>query len=99
MKRLNAYGHEILAIGGRKGVVDGHEILTEKKAFQNIHTITMYLSAKRQAEYYDYILSLKPKRIIFNPGSENQELANLAEQNKIEVAEACTLVLLSTSQY
>ncbi len=99
MKRLDAYGHEIVAIGGRKGEVDGHEILTEKKAFQNVHTITMYLSAQRQEPYYEYILSLKPERIIFNPGSENEELAILAKQNGIEVAEACTLVLLSVNQY
>ena len=99
IKRLDSYGHEIVAIGGRIGTVNGHEILTEKKEFQNIHTVTMYLSAQRQAAYYDYILGLKPKRIIFNPGSENTELAILAEQNAIEVAEACTLVLLSTSQY
>ena len=99
IKRLDAYGHEIVAIGGRKGMVNGHEILTEKKAFQDIHTVTMYLSAQRQIPYYDYILSLKPKRIIFNPGSENEELAVLATQNNIEVAEACTLVLLSVNQY
>ena len=99
IKRLDAYGHEIVAIGGKTGTVNGYEILTEKKEFQNIHTVTMYLSAQRQATYYDYILGLKPERIIFNPGSENEELADLAQKNGIDTFEACTLVLLSTSQY
>ena len=71
----------------------------EKKQFTGIDTVTLYLNPLRQQEYYDYILSLKPKRIIFNPGAENDELANLAKQNNIVPMEACTLVLLSTGQY
>ena len=74
-------------------------IETEKKDFKDIDTVTLYLNPVNQKEYYDYILSLHPKRIIFNPGTENDELAELAQQNKIATQEACTLVLLSTGQY
>jgi predicted CoA-binding protein len=66
---------------------------------EDIDTITLYLGPERQREYYDYILSLKPKRIIFNPGTENDELAALAETNGIETVEACTLVMLSIGNY
>jgi len=71
----------------------------EKKSFEDIDTVTLYINPTRQTEYYDYILSLKPKRIIFNPGTENPELEQLAEKNGIKTMEACTLVLLSTGQF
>jgi predicted CoA-binding protein len=74
-------------------------IETEKKQFENIDTITIYLNPKNQKEYYDYILSLHPKRIIFNPGAENHELFDIAKANGIKALEACTLVLLSTNQF
>lgn len=65
----------------------------------DIDTVTLYLNPANQVPYYDYIISLKPKRIIFNPGTENDELESLANKNGIQTMEACTLVLLSTSQY
>ena len=71
----------------------------EKKDWNGVDTITIYLNPFHQLQYYDYILSLKPKRIIFNPGAENDELADLAAKNGITPVEACTLVLLSTNQY
>jgi hypothetical protein len=61
--------------------------------------VTLYLNPLNQKEYYDYIVSLKPKRIIFNPGTENEELYQIAKKNNIQTMEACTLVLLSTGQY
>lgn len=73
--------------------------LREKPPLSGIHTVTLYIGPQHQEEWYAYILSLKPKRIIFNPGTENQELMNLAKNNGIEVTSACTLVLLSTGQY
>jgi predicted CoA-binding protein len=66
---------------------------------EDVDTVTMYLNPLHQKEYYNYILSLKPKRIIFNPGAENEELAQLAKDNHIVPVEACTLVLLSTGQF
>jgi predicted CoA-binding protein len=75
------------------------EVDTEKKPFDNVDTVTLYLNPKNQQQYYDYILSLNPKRIIFNPGTENDELASLARQKGIKTTEGCTLVMLSTGQY
>jgi len=99
INRLVGYGHKVEGIGLKKGVVAGVEISTERESFENIHTITLYLNPKRQAEYYDYIISLTPKRVIFNPGTENPELYGLLRKNNIEVEVACTLVLLGTGQY
>ena len=99
LQKLNAHQHPVVAIGLRKGVVAGTEIETEKKPFEDIDTVTLYLNPTRQKEYYDYILSLAPKRIIFNPGTENDELAELAATKNIKTMEACTLVMLGTGQY
>ena len=67
--------------------------------FNDIHTVTLYINPRIQKEYYDYIVSLKPKRIIFNPGTENEEFEAIARKNNIEAIEACTLVLLRTNQF
>ena len=99
VQRLHSHGHPVVAIGKKITSVGDVEIGTEKKDLDNIDTVTLYLNPLRQKEYYDYILSLKPKRIIFNPGAENDELSNLAKKNNILPMEACTLVLLSTGQY
>ena len=99
LKSLSAKNHPIVAIGKSKGKVDNIEIDTEQKPISDIDTVTLYLNPNNQKKYYDYILSLHPKRIIFNPGAENWEFKNLASKNGIKTMEACTLVLLSTGQY
>ena len=99
INRLVNHGIPVVAIGKRKVKVFNVDIETEKKEFENVDTITLYMNARNQKEYYDYILSLKPKRIIFNPGTENEELYQLAKKNGIEPMEACTLVMLGTGQY
>jgi uncharacterized protein len=99
VSRLRSKGYPVVAIGRKQVKVGDVEIGTEKKDFPGVDTVTLYLSPVRQKEYYDYILSLHPKRIIFNPGAENPELALLAQAQGIEPLEACTLVLLSTGQY
>lgn len=99
IKKLSAYNHPVIAIGKRKGTVGNVEISTEQVPVTGIDTVTLYLNAFNQKQYYNYILSLHPRRIIFNPGAENEELSNLALQNGIKPQEACTLVLLSTGQY
>ncbi|MDD4968060.1 MAG: CoA-binding protein [Paludibacter sp.] len=98
-ERLLAHGHDIELIGKRPDVIFNKTIETQKKPFTDIDTVTLYLSDKFQAEYYDYILSLHPKRVIFNPGTENPELELLLNNNNIQTEEACTLVLLGTGQY
>jgi hypothetical protein len=99
IKNLRALGHPVLAVGNKKGKVGDTEISDRPLPDDSIDTITMYLNAVRQKEYYDYIVGLKPRRIIFNPGAENEELANMAKSLEIQVIEACTLVMLRTGQY
>jgi uncharacterized protein len=99
IQRLRGLDHPVVAIGKKNTMVADVVIEKEKKPFDNVDTITLYLNPLHQKEYYDYIVSLKPKRIIFNPGAENDELYDLAKQNGIKPVEACTLVLLSTNQY
>ena len=99
VNRLRSKGHPVVAIGRRCVTVGDVPVETEKKPFPGVDTVTLYLNARSQKEYYDYILSLHPSRIIFNPGAENDEFARLAQANGIQPLEACTLVLLSTGQY
>lgn len=99
INRLREKGHDVVAIGNHKARVNDVEIDIGKKSIENLDTVSLYLNANNQKEYYNYILSQKPKRIIFNPGAENKELSSLAGKNGISVMEACTLVLLSTGQY
>jgi len=89
----------VKAIGLRKGMIEDVVIETEKINFLDIETVTLYLNSKRQKEYYNYIISLQPKRVIFNPGTENYEFYYLLQKKNIEPEVACTLVLLSTNQY
>ncbi|MCC1485132.1 CoA-binding protein [Winogradskyella immobilis] len=99
IRRLIDKGHEVKALGLRKGEVEGVSIDTERLNYKAIDTVTLYLNPKRQVELYDYIIGLKPKRVIFNPGTENIEFYNLLKANQIEFEIACTLVLLGTNQY
>ena len=92
-------GHSVLAIGQNAGEVAGIKIQTKAIPLKNIDTITLYLNPTRQRDYYNYIVESKPKRVIFNPGTENPELYQLLELNNIKVEVACTLVLLTTNQY
>ena len=94
-----AYKHPVVALGKKAGSIGTTIIETTKKEFQDIDTVTLYLNPTHQQAYYNYILSLHPKRIIFNPGTENDELVAIAQAKGIIAQEACTLVLLSTGQY
>jgi predicted CoA-binding protein len=99
MNRLQSHQHPVVAIGKKKGIVGDVVIETEKKNWNDIDTVTLYLNPLHQKQYYEYILSLNPKRIIFNPGAENPEFAKMAVQQGIQPLEACTLVMLATGQY
>lgn len=99
VQKLLSYHHPVVAIGKKEGRVHGIDIWKEKKMENDIDTVTLYLNPENQKKYYDYILELNPKRIIFNPGTENDELAAKAKDKGIKTQEACTLVLLSTGQY
>lgn len=99
VKRLKKYGHDVIAIGLRTGEIDGVKIQTGHPEIKDVDTITIYVNEKNQPSLGEYILSLKPKRVIFNPGAENEKLEKVFSENGIEIEEACTLTLLSTGQY
>jgi Predicted CoA-binding protein len=100
-RMLSEYNHEVVPVGVRNGALFGKEIqnIFTKPAIEDVDTVTMYIGPKRQPEHMDYILSLEPKRIIFNPGTENDEFTRRASEKGIETLEACTLVLLRSNQY
>ncbi len=96
---LKRFNHDIINVGIKKGEVVGVVIEKPDVIYKDIDTITLYIGVPLQSQYHDYILQTKPRRVIFNPGTENPVLEALLEQNNIEPVEACTLVLLSTGQY
>jgi predicted CoA-binding protein len=98
---LRRHGYKVLALGLKKGKAEDVDIETDISAFKDepIDTITLYINPRIQVSYYDTIIGLKPRRVIFNPGTENPEFEELLEKNGIGTEEACTLVLLNTRQY
>ena len=96
---LKQKGHEVVPVGLRDGVVSGVTILKGQPKVDDVDTLTLYVGPKHQPNFYDYIIGLKPKRIIFNPGTKNKELQELAVENNIETIDACTLVMLSVGNY
>lgn len=99
LQRLLKAGHSVRAIGRKPVRIENVQVETSQQPWKDIHTVTLYLSPPHQIEYYDYIVGLKPKRVIFNPGTENAELQDRLQQAGIPFMEACTLVMLSTHQY
>lgn len=99
IEKLNYYKHSVLALGLKPGIVAGIEIKTEYEQWKDIDTITLYLNPKNQEEHYNSILALKPRRVLFNPGTENPFFEELLHKNNILTEQACTLVLLDTGQY
>jgi hypothetical protein len=99
VEKLNRYGHPVVAIGNKVGKIGNNPIQTLRSEEKEVDTVTLYLNPQIQKEYYDYIISLHPKRVIFNPGTENEELADRLKILGIQPVEACTLVLLGTGQY
>ncbi|MBK8491118.1 MAG: CoA-binding protein [Saprospirales bacterium] len=100
VEQLHLRGHEVVPIGIRQGTIHGIPIINEMPIVEEVDTVTLYLNAGRQRPYYDYILqTLRPRRIIFNPGTENYELLNLAREAGIETEMGCTLVMLAIQAY
>jgi len=98
-ERLLRYGHEVVLVGIRKGTIGDLPIHTDKPPIAGVDTITLYVGPDNQPSWYDYILALQPKRIIFNPGTENPELIRMAREQGIETVIGCTLVMLGTETY
>jgi predicted CoA-binding protein len=99
IEKLVEKGHSVLAIGQNAGEVAGIKIQTKAIPLKNIDTVTLYLNPARQRDYYNYIVEAQPKRVVFNPGTENPEFYQLLKLNDIKVEVACTLVMLATNQY
>ena len=100
VRLLGKFGHPVVAVGLRDAVIEDVPIIRpEEVKEKDIHTVTLYLSPENQKAYYDFILSLQPKRVIFNPGTENPELKKLLEEKGIETVENCTLVMLRSGLF
>ncbi len=99
IRRLVETGEEVVALGMKKGYAYGIPIDNGLVEYEDIDTVSLYLSPKNQPAYYDYVVSLKPKRVIFNPGTENPEFSTILKERGIEAEDSCTLVLLATDQY
>lgn len=97
--QLTQNGFEIIAFGVKKGEVSGVKLENEWNSNWEVDTVTMYVNSSLQEQYYNDIIALKPRRVIFNPGTENPTFASLLNQNNIETENACTLVLLSMNVY
>lgn len=96
---LQKHGHDVFPLGIHEGHIKELDIITTRPALENIDTVTLYIGPDKQAGWADYIFSLKPNRIIFNPGTENREFEQQAKDKGIETMQACTLVLLSIQHY
>ncbi len=99
VRSLKQHGHEVIAVGLREGEIEGVKVHTDHPVPKDVDTVTIYVNEKNQPALSDYILSLKPKRVIFNPGAESARLEKLFSENGIETDEVCTLTLLATGQY
>ena len=99
VRMLIDYKHNVYARGNKSGFIESVEVLTQNLDIHALDTITLYLNPMNQKSFYDYIIQLKPKRVIFNPGTENPDLQELLTKNGILFEEACTLVLLRTNQF
>lgn len=99
VNRLKEYNHEVIAVGIKKGEISGTPIENDRPIYRELDTVTLYIGPKVQQEYYDYLFDLAPKRVIFNPGTINYDLMQKLRDAKIEVVDACTLVMLSAGTY
>ena len=97
--KLKSYGHEVVPVGIKEGEINGLQILTGMPEVKGVDTVTMYVGPQNQPSYYQYILGLHPKRVLFNPGTENPEFQSALEKAGVEVVEGCTLVMLGTGEY
>jgi predicted CoA-binding protein len=98
-RSLKNHGHKVFPVGIHRGEIDGETILLDKPALKDVDTVTLYVGPRNQVHWKEYILGLHPKRIIFNPGTENPELEKAAEDKGIECVHGCTLVMLSIGDY
>ena len=99
IRKLVSYGHPVVSVGLRSGDVAGVMINTGRPDYENVHTVTMYVGPANQPSFYDYILQTNPKRIVFNPGTENDAFEEMAKEKNIEIIRHCTLIMLDQGLY
>ncbi|RKX18521.1 MAG: CoA-binding protein [Candidatus Zixiibacteriota bacterium] len=99
IRLLRQKGHPVVAIGLREGQVEDVPIFTHPPVVNDIHTVTIYINPVAQEDFYDYLLSLNLRRIIFNPGTENRTFKKMALEQDIEIVENCTLVMLNRNLF
>lgn len=99
VRKLLNYGHEVIALGIRKGKIKDTDIIVEQPKIEGVHTVTIYVGEQRQTDWQDYIINLNPKRIIFNPGTENSNFMEILQGKGINVLRACTLILLDADEF
>jgi predicted CoA-binding protein len=99
VRMLKEYKHPVTALGLKKENIEDTPVVTEWPAEKDFDTVTLYVGPQNQSRLYEQVLSLAPKRVIFNPGAENPEFADMLKKKGIETLEACTLVLLRTGQF
>ena len=99
VKSLLRHDQDVVAVGFREGLIVEEKILVGKPLIEDIHTVSIYIGSSRQSDYYDYIISLKPKRVIFNPGTVNPEFMARLSREGIEPVAECMLVMLNEEDY
>ena len=99
VKALDRNGYEVVAVGPKPGFIKEIEILPGMPEIEDVDTILLYIGGKKQAEYYDYIIRLNPRRVIFNPGAENKELQDILKEKGIEVVKDCGLIMINTNSF
>ena len=99
VKSLLRHEQEVVAVGFREGLIVEEEILVGMPPIEEVHTVSIYIGSSRQTDYYDYIISLNPKRVIFNPGTVNPEFMGRLKREGIEPVAECMLVLLNEGEY
>lgn len=99
VRRLRSHGHPVTAVGLKEGTIEDVAIVKGIPAGTSVHTVTLYLNSENQRPWEEQLLALRPQRIIFNPGAENERLAAAAEAEGIEAVEGCTLVMLSVGTF
>jgi hypothetical protein len=99
VRQLVKRNYEVVAIGKKKGLIGDILIETGQPPIQDVHTILIYLSPHHQGEIFDYVLSLRPKRVIFNPGTESPEFEEILISHNVEVVHDCSLVMMAMDRF
>jgi predicted CoA-binding protein len=99
VKKLVQHKYEVIAIGKRKGFIGDIQIITTQPAIPDVHTVLIYLAPYHQGEIFDYVLSLHPKRVVFNPGTESTEFEEILESYNISVIHDCSLVMMAMGRF